>query len=72
MRRRLAALLVSLALFAGGCHGQKQLTNKQLAAGAVGVGAVVGMLVLYSLAAECEHKNGGQCSDPDDPPQWPR
>lgn len=68
--RRMVAALVTCALLGGCAH--KQLTNKQLAAGAVGVGAVVGVLVLYALVADCEQKNGGQCSDPNEPPTWPR
>jgi hypothetical protein len=67
--RRMVAALVCAALLGGCAH--KQLTNKQVAAGAVGVGAVVGILVLYSLVAECDQKNGGQCGDPDEP-MWPR
>jgi len=71
MRMRLAAVATSLALLGTACGG-RQLTNRQLATGAVAAGAVVGMIVLYSLAGNCEYRNGGTCGDPDEPPPWPR
>ncbi len=68
---RLAAVSLVLALGAGACGG-RQLTNRQVAAGAVGTAAVVGMLVLFSMVHDCEQRYGGQCADPDEPPPWPR
>jgi len=68
---RLAAVATSLALVCTACGG-RQLTNRQLATGVVAVGAVVGMLALYSLAGHCQVQNGGTCGDPDEPPPWPR
>lgn len=60
-----------LALLASACGG-RQLTNRQVAGGAVGVAAVVGMLVLFSMVHDCEVRNGGTCGDPDEPAPWPR
>ena len=50
-----------------GC-AHKQLTNRQVAAGVIAGGAVVGILVLYSLEAQCEHDLSGKCGDPDPAP----
>jgi hypothetical protein len=69
--RPIAALCVVLALCAGACGG-RQLTNRQVATGAVGGAAIVGMLVLFSMVHDCEVRDGGTCGDPDEPEPWPR
>ncbi len=69
--RRVAALSLCLALASSACGG-RQLTNKQVATGAVGAAAIVGMLVLFGMVHDCEVRYGGQCADPDEPPPWPR
>jgi hypothetical protein len=70
---RIAALAVAVALLTSACGG-RQLTNRQVATGAVGAAAVVGMVVLFGMVADCEERYGGQCADPDPgaPPTWPR
>lgn len=68
---RMMAVAVALVLGASGC-AHKQLTNKQVASGVVATGAVVGMLVLYGLEANCQKNNAGVCGDPDEPAPWPR
>jgi len=70
---RLAALVLSVATVAGsaGCGG-RQLTNRQVAQGAVAVGAVVGLLVLYSMIDDCARRYGGVCEDPNEPSPPPR
>lgn len=69
--RRIAALCVVIALATGACGG-RQLTNRQVATGAVGAAALVGMLVLFGMVHDCEVRDGGTCGDPDEPPPWPR
>jgi hypothetical protein len=68
--RRAAALGLALALAASGCGG-RQLTNRQVAAGAVGGVAVLGAIVLVSLVTDCEARQGGTCGDPDGAPAAP-
>lgn len=69
--RSVAAPCLVLALLASACGG-RQLTNRQVATGAVGVAAVVGFLVLMGMVHDCEQRNGGTCGDPDEPSPWPR
>jgi hypothetical protein len=70
--RRAAALCVVIALTTSACGG-RQLTNKQVAQGAVGAAAIVGMLVLLGMVHDCDVRDGGRCGeDPDDGPTWPR
>lgn len=54
------ALCVALATQPGCAH--RQLTNQQVAAGAVGVVAVVGLLVLLGMASDCDRS--GPCPKP--------
>ena len=65
---RAAAAVLALALTAGACGG-RQLTNRQVAVGAVTAGVVVGVLVLIST---CDQRDGGFCGDPDQDGQQTR
>jgi hypothetical protein len=60
--QRCAALALCTALAAQPGCAHQQLTNQQVAAGAVGVVVVVGFLVLMGMAADCER--AGQCPKP--------
>lgn len=66
--RRAAALGLALALAGSGCGG-RQLTNRQLAAGAVGVVAVLGVIVLVSLVSDCGARRGERAAIPTATPQ---
>lgn len=65
------AAIVLVATLAGGCLSGRT-TNRQVAQGALAVGAFVGILVLYALVQSCADRYGGECRDPDEPLPPPR
>lgn len=57
------ALGTALAVQPGCAH--RQLTNQQVAVGAISVVVIAGVLVLAGMAADCDR--AGQCPKPPDP-----
>jgi hypothetical protein len=57
---RSIALVTALAVAAPACAHDQQLTNRDVATGVVAIGALVGLLVLYGMIGDCEHK--GTCT----------
>jgi hypothetical protein len=53
------ALTIALATGSTACGG-KQLTNRQVALGAVGIAAVV--LIVIMLSTQCDEDNGNDCT----------
>ena len=56
---RSIALATALAVAAPACAHDQQLSNRDVAAGVVAIGALVGLMVLYGMIGDCEHK--GTC-----------
>lgn len=62
---RSAALALSIALAASPACAHGQLTNQQVALGAVGVAVVVGAMIVTGMAIDCERT--GPCPKPQAP-----
>ena len=61
---RSIALATALAVITPACAHDQQLTNRDVAVGIVGIGALVGLMVLYGMIGDCEHKGTCQQQTP--------
>ncbi len=59
---RAIAVALALVVATPGCNKQHQLTNGQLAMGAIGAGALIGLIVVLSLDQQCRDRYGSDCA----------